>query len=650
MPCSKVADVQLRSLTLKGFRRFADTWVNLEGNVVAIVGPNEAGKSSILEALSLLNDDEPIRKQAVNSDVRSQGATLTLRLRLNDDDRRSIGVEPGDTAARWLIVEKRRDGPRQYTLAPVIVRPRRPRKDSSDAVKSMLADEKRSPTLDDEARARLEALAIALGSNAADLPAETITALHEAVEQVASLERGEGLTKAQQSVLKRLGSSLDATAEVESRPNSVALARTLSGRVPQFLTFDTKDRELRTANDLAESPEDGAFTNLLAAAGLNRQALLNAIQADESGRIKDLIDSAESTLTRIMQTDWSQDRQIRVGIDRKDTQLRLVVSSSGAVFHALQDRSDGFRTFIALRVFLEGWDRKVPPVLLVDEAETHLHYDAQADLLRMFEQQRDAASVIYTTHSVGCLPQDIGRGVRAVIPGPGARSVIENAWMQSGHGVTPLLRAMGATSVQLAPARHVVFCEGPADPLILPSLLREARPEHGPPFQMVGRLSEASRPELARMSDEAVHVAFLVDGDESGREIAKTLKDLGVKTARIVTIPGGRCVEDLLDASRYVDAINTCLHAWGVTDKSITAADIGVRGRPAAVSAWARKVRVKDPSHLNVAAEVLRAYDEDESPDRRLLDKAQAKVVRALYAALLKALGISEEDAALYRP
>jgi len=48
----------IRSLTLKGFKRFAHASVNLEGPTTAIVGPNEVGKSSLLDALVRLNDDE----------------------------------------------------------------------------------------------------------------------------------------------------------------------------------------------------------------------------------------------------------------------------------------------------------------------------------------------------------------------------------------------------------------------------------------------------------------------------------------------------------------------------------------------------------------------------------------------------------------
>jgi predicted ATP-dependent endonuclease of OLD family len=46
------------SLQLKGFRRFSRATLNLDAPLMAIVGPNQAGKTSVLAALNALNDKD----------------------------------------------------------------------------------------------------------------------------------------------------------------------------------------------------------------------------------------------------------------------------------------------------------------------------------------------------------------------------------------------------------------------------------------------------------------------------------------------------------------------------------------------------------------------------------------------------------------
>ncbi len=46
--------MRLYSLTLKGYKQFADASMNLDSKTIAIVGPNEAGKTSLSQRLSAL--------------------------------------------------------------------------------------------------------------------------------------------------------------------------------------------------------------------------------------------------------------------------------------------------------------------------------------------------------------------------------------------------------------------------------------------------------------------------------------------------------------------------------------------------------------------------------------------------------------------
>ena len=54
----------LVAVEVDGFRRFASkTRLEVDGALTALVGANEAGKTSLLEAMRRLDDHEPIRKR-----------------------------------------------------------------------------------------------------------------------------------------------------------------------------------------------------------------------------------------------------------------------------------------------------------------------------------------------------------------------------------------------------------------------------------------------------------------------------------------------------------------------------------------------------------------------------------------------------------
>jgi hypothetical protein len=197
-----------------------------------------------------------------------------------------------------------------------------------------------------------------------------------------------------------------------------------------------------------ERPEQGAaIHNLFALIGSTWDHALSLIQGGDPGSIEACQEEINERLEKRAALVWRASK-LRAKVRIDVSTLTILLSMQACDYIPIENHSDGLRQFIALRAFLATRSQDTPPIVLIDEAETHLHYDAQADLVGVFEEQTDAAQIIYTTHSAGCLPRDLGFGVRATVPeivknakgedAPGDHSRVINKFWTEGRGYSPL--------------------------------------------------------------------------------------------------------------------------------------------------------------------------------------------------------------------
>jgi hypothetical protein len=396
-------------------------------------------------------------------------------------------------------------------------------------------------------------------------------------------------------------------------PPAVAIGNLLVSRLPTFVKFNDKDRELPGAFDLtADVDVPQGLANLLRLAKVDVEMLRNAVKRHDYPALAELTEQANLVLRDAFQA-WRQETVWPI-LHISDATLRVFVRVAHAnSYSELHDRSDGLRQFIALLArinsvrYLEKEDREV--IVLIDEAENHLHYDAQADLIEVFTRQELVKQVIYSTHSAGCLPEDLGTGVRVIRPVPGtSHSSIQNWFWSDGAGFTPLLLGMGAATLAFASVRRVIVTEGPSDMLLLPSLLRQATGLRSLGYQIAPGLSELS-PKLAEDLDlEAARSCFLVDGDAGGRALRKKLIDSGVPGERVLVLGGdgsGLVLEDLIDEVAYRSCVNELLDG-GESNKIPVEHELPEGNRHLAVKKWCDGRGIPVPGKRLIAQSLAR--------------------------------------------
>lgn len=647
--------MRLTKAEFSGFGRLGQAQVNLDHKVVAIVGPNEAGKTTLLKALAYIDNGDSLtvaqRSRGIPGDIADDHVVVRVQYRLNEDDQAAVGrfdlnerpselwlsrtAGPGETA-REVVPAPRKN---LATLAAALGDLRTVTTDAALAALEPAepADPGDGEDLEEPDERRVSFVsrlkAAVLGIDATDAAeAESQAAELAPANWVAEFNE-HGLGGEIHTALERVQAWID-------RPDPTGeVAETLYNRSPDILLFSDEDRLLASNYELTEESVDtppAALRNLATMAELTLSDLWKAINNGDEGARETLIEQANQTLQTKFAQVWNQSK-ISAHLKINGASLEIRIKQDGLTITQFHERSAGVQMFVALVAFLTVKGQAVPPVLLIDEAETHLHIDAQADLVNEFMTQTRAAKIIYTTHSPACLPPDLGTNIRAVVPDPdnGQRSLVEGSFWTHGVGYSPLMLAMGAGAAAFSAARKVVLAEGATEMLLLPSLIKNAIRAEDLDYQVAPGLSEAPVAMYPELDLEGARVAFLVDGDYGGRELREALIEAGVPEGRIVTL-GELTLENLLEPASYRQVIATLINeaagAVRVTIEDLPSLpDDGSALWPRIISDWAKTNRHPLPGKRVIASRLVE--DGLAVPSTRGVD-----VLKAAHAALTTVL------------
>jgi predicted ATP-dependent endonuclease of OLD family len=600
------------------FRRFAkQNRVSLDGKVVAFVGSNEAGKTSLLRAIWHLSSDKPFTLEGPQQEITRGEAIddedVVAEWTFAIDASSDIAPFLGGHGAKWYSIKKRANGKFVHELSPRLKRDISGRRQllelitNSNAVNRIQDNESIQMITDAKAILADEAQTIS------STELKTLRSLSSVIEKFDEVQERDSLLLRLTELLER---------EEAKHPNEEALANLWKSK-PSVLMFSQKHRNLESEYDLhsffrdnnpqagiTQAPIPAALENIAAAANLDLEELYTAQKNKDRGRVKSLLEHANELLSSKVKKAWTQS-ELTVGLDLDQWKLTVLIRSKEGEYVQIAERSDGLRIFIALLMFLlRSPTEKTKPIVLIDEAETHLHYDAQADLVQMFARQELASKIIYTTHSVGCLPEDLGAGVRMVDAGD-PHSTIQNwFWESNRPGFSPLLFAMGANTLAFVPIRYAVIGEGAADMILIPAILKEVLEIETLGFQVAPGLSSGTADQLAIVDRESPRTAFLVDGDTAGRRMHSKIREAGILSSRIIELPyindsPETVVEDYLDIRSYLNAVNTELRRSRGNGVVLTEADLNGANRPQALAAWCRQRGVSVPSKRAVAYQIV---------------------------------------------
>lgn len=561
--------MRLASISIEGYRRFLNkSTLKTSSKMTVLIGPNEAGKSSIINLLTLFNSEKAFSAADRYKFKDSVKIAASATFHLEAEDHEAIGSK---TPQRFVI-NKQNSGKLLYRIEPKMNKPKAHRASFKKKISRILRNR------DFQKQYKSTIYRIEEMCNLAerlDLEKESYSEAEISfIDELLALSDSLDFSKLPKYV-NQLAQEIRSFLHIERTDfgNETAL-KILKGRAPKFVEFTNKDRQLKPAYNLAfyehsdrkrRQKPCNALANICEIVGLDLAQLKKYLIANSSDRIQARIDNANRKLKQLFDEAWSQS-DISVFLAWHKPEIQMMVQIRGQEnleYSLIEERSDGLRQSVALLAFVIKEDAH-RPILLIDEAEQHLHYDAQADLVQTFTERNLASQVIYSTHSAGCLPEDLGVGVRLVVPIENDQEIAtsridNNFWSTDALGFYPLLYGMGAQTLAFFPTRKALVCEGQSEMLLLPTIFRQAGDREFNGFQIVPGLASIPRQKLRELSFQGAKVAYLLDNDRAGQEYYSSLKAIGVSKTKLFYISGHRnsaiSVEDWIEDNVFFEAM-----------------------------------------------------------------------------------------------
>lgn len=578
------------------FRSVEDSGEFDLGQVVCLVGKNEAGKSALLQALAALNPhpstpqrldkerDYP-RRHLASYDERhpknESAVAIDTEWELTDVEQAELDALIGPKAVNKTIKIRRRYGGsfEHYDSLNFAV-----------SVKHLLKK--------------------------FELTTEEVSALKNPNSTSAILEALKALTsltEAQTKLRTHLEQAGTATAQ---------LTKFITEKLPRFMYVSSYDRmdgnvqieaisNLISQNQLDKDEHRGKklFLEFLEYAGVSMDEL-KAQSTFETYNA--LLEAASNKITDQILEYWTQNPDLSVNVKvstgmpgdqapfNSGTVARARIHNSlHRVETPFSERSAGFVWFFSFLVkFAQVKNETNPVILLLDEPGLTLHGKAQSDLLRFFDDKlAPHHQVIYSTHSPFLVPagnlasvrvvQDIVemKGVRRV---PQGTKVRDDVLTQDPDTLFPLQAALGYELTQsLFVGKNTLLVEGPGDILYIQALSDALRRRKRRGLDARWTICPAGgidkiRPFASLFAGNDLNIAVLSDqaaGDK--RKIEDLRKSQILKAGQFYTVAEllsrqEADIEDLLSPGLFVQVLNSAYELAGkhaLTEKKLEDAD-----------------------------------------------------------------------------
>ncbi|MFB6180909.1 MAG: ATP-dependent endonuclease [Candidatus Nanohalobium sp.] len=536
--------MEIKKFRVKNYRSIKDTGdCYLSPKLTILAGKNEAGKTSILEALRDFHPDNEIDEKAVP---------------IERDAKPEISVTyeiPPEKRSRWGKAEESID----ITLTKKYGGKYEIKEDEEDVFPGLEEErenlrKKVYETLQDSNLSLLENKLSLEFSNVT--PDNAIKVARTTLEQMDEYNTA-NLSSNQRNTFNSIKNNLEAPLSSYNLIEDIndIISTTAWTYYPNFVLFDTVADNIPNRVEFYDLENNEFIENLSKISDLNPEL----IQSEQKKREKqthkrkvnlDLNDDYEDF--------WTQDAT-NLRVDWDSEELQFWIEENGHHYEP-SIRSKGRQWHLSFYIKLTAHaNEENPPIVLIDDPGIHLHKTAQEDILRNLERLSERTQVTFGTHSPYLIdPEKLNR-VRLVEKsnpeGTKIKKIHSDADLET---LSPILTAIGAAPSQglRAGKENTVVVEGISDYYYLQAF----REYLGKDIELniVPGVGDTTLIHIGSiLYGWGLDPIFVLDGD-SENQIDEDLKEedeLGIDDDKIVHVHSEGAIEDVFSQSDFTEYV-----------------------------------------------------------------------------------------------
>ena len=562
--------MQLKSFHVRLFRNVIDSGeIKIDSNT-CLVGKNEAGKSTMIEALHRLNPAKPAAKLVLLDDYPrwlykahdisgelADAVPITATFELSADEFSEVEKQYGKgvLTSKEVVASRKYGGEMELKFSI----------DFAAFIKTFVAQH--AATLKGKLKA---ATTDELQKELAQLSTEVANGSSEPTPDAQAAKN------AKTELDKVLGAGVQNLTE--------ALKKMFTPRVPKTFYF-SQYSQLRGRYNMGEVIP--ALTNpsndeeVQAAADFLKLAKITPtnVEAWDWEQSNAELESISSLLSKKVKDNWKQNPHLKLHVktevqNDKQRWLRFRVEDQRHDFTSQLDRrSTGFRWFVSFIASFFEFEKDKNLILLLDEPGLSLHARAQLDLLESIDTNlTKGRQVIYTTHSpfmVRTEKLDRVRIVEDAGPEHGAKVTNDAGVISDPDTLFPLQAALGYDIAQhLFIGNRNIIIEGISDFIYLSTISTHLRALTRAALPVDCRLIPAGGatniPTFIALIGDKLDLVVLIDGSAARQKIENAIAAGRLTASRVLTVDRfskvkDADIEDLFETSEYIDLYNSTL-------------------------------------------------------------------------------------------